>query len=211
MSTQLSDIERAEMMLSLGINEEGQPLTDEQRTSLTELVDAVKNLETAPEPTEVPQATQEAPQGDLQAMIQAEIARQIGSSGGAPSGPVTVEQFLASVDPKNSEVFLALFQACIDTGRVQKIGSIDGGGYIWHYAEPKGTTNEGYTPGKTKGGRMVDQALENAKAAGAKPKKVGMCDKCFGAVEQHEDGSITNTLGDPVCPNANGGPHNFNG
>lgn len=221
MSTQISDVERAELMLSLGMNDNGEPLSDEERATLEQYVadntDAppVPDGAEAVEPHNLHMATpaNEQPQqgSDIQALIQQEIAKQLGGAGAAAAGPVTVEQFLSTVDARDSDTFLTLLQALIDTGRLQNIGTINGGGYMFHYSEPKGASREGYTPGKTKGGRMVDQALDTAKAAGAKPKQVGMCDKCFGAVEKHDDGSITNTLGDPVCPNANGGVHNFTG
>lgn len=218
MSNTLNDVERAEMMLSLNMGEEGQPLTEEERAQLEQFVNdnkpeegvTVGQVDGNVGAQSVPQATPETG-GDIQSLIQAEIARAIGGLGqaAAQAAVPSFEQVLKQIDPRDSDSALAMLDWLVENGRLQNIGTINGGGYLWHYSEPKGSSKQGYTPGATKGGRMVDQAVEQAKASGAKPRKLGMCDKCWSAVEQHEDGSIS-LDGDPSATTcANGGSHTF--
>jgi hypothetical protein len=219
MSSTISDVERAEMMLSLGMNDEGEPLTPEERATLEQFVADNKGpvtLESAAdlEPTVGP-IPSEGPQEHTMTVtpeaIQQMIASQLAQAGvGVAAQPQTVEEFLQGLDPKDSEAHLALLQHLFNTGRLQVVGTLNGGGYMMHYAEPKGTSKAGYMPGGTQGGRMVDQAVEQAKASGAKPRKTGLCDKCWSAVEQKDDGTVVSDddAKNPVC--SAGGDHTFN-
>lgn len=218
MSSTISDVERAEMMLSLGMNDEGEPLSNEERATLEQFVADNKGpvtLESAAnlEPTVGPIPSGESQNAGpvtpeaIQQMIAAQLAQA--GVGGAPQQQ-TVEQFLQGVDPRDSETALALLQYLFDTGRMNVVGTLNGGGYMMHYSEPKGTSKAGYVPGGTQGGRMVDQAVEQAKASGAKPRKTGLCDKCWSAVEQQDDGIVVSDddAKNPIC--SAGGDHTFN-
>lgn len=214
MNNMIDEQTRLELQLSIGMDDDGGPLSDERRNELQATLDALQNSNT-PQNNPVVPANVAPAETDLAALVQAEIAKAMGGASfetpqAAASPQDALIEALGNINPKDSEIALTLLQYLIDTGRLQNIGSINGGGYLWHYAEPKGTTKEGYTPGATKGGRMVDQAVEQAKAAGAKPRNVGMCDKCWSAVEQHDDGSVS-LDGDPTATAcASGGQHTFN-
>jgi hypothetical protein len=224
MSTEVSDVERAEMMLTLGMNEEGNALSESEKADLEAFVASQQPAgasEQAPhalgatkpttDPGEAPAGPQEYQTTVTPEALQAMIQQQIAQAQGVTGGPVDPETFLRGTDPKDSDTALMLLQWLIDTGRMQNIGTINGGGYLFHYQEPKGTTKAGYTPGATKGGRMVDQALDQAKESGAKPRKTGMCDQCWSAVEQQEDGTIVldDDTKSSIC--SAGGKHTFNG
>jgi hypothetical protein len=105
---------------------------------------------------------------------------------------------LGALDPRDSDVSLAMLQWLQENGRVHKMGTLDQplSGYIYFYNEPKGTTKEGYTPGGTQGGRMVDKAAEQVKASGVAPAKKGMCPKCMRLVREEPDGSIVAEIDD---------------
>lgn len=134
---------------------------------------------------------------DLQTLVQSEIAKAIGSlSTAAPTAPASFEDALAAVDPADSEAALAMLDFLLRTGRLGRVGVLDGGqGYLFMYQEPKGSTKQGYTPGATQGDRIVDQAVEKQRAAGAKPTKTGMCPKCMSVVKEGPGGVIV--LDDP--------------
>jgi hypothetical protein len=210
MSSTVNDVERAEMMLSLGMNEEGNPLSSEERAVLEEYVAANQpavTVELLADPEPSAGAIPEDGSTGIQALIQAEIAKALGG-GGAPQ---SFEDILKGIDPRDSEAALAMFNWLADNGRFGIVGTLNGGGYLLHYTEPKGTSKAGYTPGGTQGGRMVDQAVQQAKEAGAKPRKTGMCDQCWSAVEQLDDGSVVtdDDTKSAVCPS--GGAHTFHG
>ena len=199
----MNDVERAEMMLSLGMSEDGEPLSDEARATLEQFIQdnsqphAVEIHNAAPDVTGTPT--------DIQAIIQNEIAKALG---GQQQQAVSLEDVLKGIDPRDSEAALMLFDWLCNNDRIGIVGTLHGGGYLLHYTEPKGTTKAGYTPGGTQGGRMVDEAVAKAKESGAKPRKVGICDKCWSAVEQKDDGTIVADDGNTTC--AQGGTHNFN-
>lgn len=211
--------DRLEVQLSLGMDDDGSPLSDERRTQIQERLDWLKMggdaiMQEGPVADEIQKLKEhfpeQAPPQDLQALVQAEIARAMGGIAQSAQAPqMTFEDVLKQIDPRDSESALTMLDWLVQNGRLTNIGTINGGGYIWHYAEPKGASKQGYTPGATKGGRMVDQAVEQAKASGAKPRNVGICDKCWSAVEKHDDGSVS-LDGDPSATTcAQGGQHNF--
>lgn len=219
MTAGTNELERLEMALSFGMDPEtAAPLSDAKRADIEAKIAMLKGGDNEPQSA----ATQEAgaidPQAlpgatDLQALIAAEVAKAFGGAGvtGGQPANMSFEDILDRVDPRDSDAALAMLTWLEKNGRLQNIGSIHGGGYLWHYAEPKGTTKEGYTPGATKGGRMVDEAVKKAEASGAKPRKVGVCDRCFSAVEQQEDGTVS-LDGDPTNVTCNDGqPHGFMG
>lgn len=109
-----------------------------------------------------------------------------------------LEEALADIDPTDSESAILLFDWLKKNGRLHKIGVLDGistPGYIFMYQEPKGSTKEGWTEGGTQGDRMVDSALDRAKASEGAPAQRGLCPKCYSAVKA-EAGK------DPVLENA---------
>lgn len=190
MANTIDERETIEMALSLGVNPDtGNPLTEQEKAMLEGLL-AEMNPPTASHPTAP--GPQPGGETDLAALVQQEIARQLGGVGAVGQAvPQSFEDVLNSIDPRDSDAALAMLDWLSKNQRLQVIGNLAGGGYLFHYQEPKGTTKQGYIPGSTKGGRMVDQAVDQARASGAKARKTGMCDKCWSAVEQHEDGSIT--------------------
>lgn len=118
---------------------------------------------------------------------------------------------LAEVNLRDSDAALAMYDWLVQTGRLQTVGTLTGGGYLLHYSEPKGATKAGYTPGGTQGGRMVDQAVAKAKEAGIKPRQAGLCDQCFSAVVKLDDGSIVldDASASAIC-HSTAGEHTFN-
>lgn len=163
-----------------------------------------------------------APEQDLQTLIQTEIAKAIGQLAQdvdavvAQQPPLpTFEDVLAQVDPRDSEAALAMLDFLLKTGRLGRVGVLDGGhGYLFTYAEPKGTTKAGYRPGATQGDRIVDAAVDKQRAEGVKPVKQGVCGKCVSAIYQ-KDGDAAPRLADEedftkavVCP-ADGDMHAF--
>lgn len=202
MSNTINDRERLEMQLSLGMEEDGSTLTPERKAELeAQLAQFEQASEQASTEVGTQEVTQQQPQGpvtasDVQAMI-AQAMQGVAASGSAP----TFEELLLQVDPRDSDTALMMFEWLTATGRLQNIGTINGGGYLFHYQEPKGSSKQGYTPGATKGGRMVDAAVEKARESGAKPRITGLCGKCMSAVEQLDDGSVVldDETKNPVC------------
>lgn len=146
---------------------------------------------------------------DIQTLIQNEVAKAVGGLQPAlQSALPTFEETLANVDPADSEAALAMLDFLLRTGRLGRIGVLDGGqGYLFMYQEPKGSTKQGYVPGGTKGDQIVDQAVEAQRAAGKKPVKQGMCMHCFSVVSEGEDGVLINAAtNDALCPGS-GGEH----
>lgn len=126
------------------------------------------------------------PPDDLQTLVQKEIARVVGSMPtGQPIPPPTFEETLAEVDPADSEAALAMLDFLLQTGRLGRVGVLDGGqGYLFMYQEPKGSTKEGYRPGATTGDRLVDEAVNKQREAGTTPAKKGMCPGCYSVVAE---------------------------
>lgn len=219
MASTVNDLERAELMLSLGMNDEGEALTPEERTEIQAFVDANKSPVSLDLPGDEdfrdgsltkPAAPAAQPVGvpDIQAMIQQAVAQAVGGINPGGGGvPQSFEDMLSRIDPRDSDASLAMFQWLCDNGRIQMVGTLNGGGYLLHYQEPKGSSKEGYTPGGTQGGRMVDNAVAKAKESGAKPKQMGMCSKCMSAVERLEDGTVVDDTQNPTCQA--GGTHDF--
>lgn len=102
-----------------------------------------------------------------------------------------VDDFLNTVDERDSEAALQMLDWLLETGRLRRVGVLDGGqGYLFVYEEPRGTTKAGYRPGATQGDRIVDAAIEQQRALGAKPVKRGMCPHCFSVVALLDDDKI---------------------
>jgi hypothetical protein len=209
MTNTIDDREQIELALSLGVNPEtGEKLTEEERAVLQAMIaESDERKQDAAEAVSLNRP--ENPEGgDLAALVQAEIAKVLGNT--TPQQQLSFEDVLKQIDPRDSDSALLMLDWLQKTGRLQNIGSINGGGYIWHYGEPKGTSKQGYVPGATKGGRMVDQAVDTARASGAKPRQTGICDKCWSGVEKQDDGSIA-LDGDPTAKTCTDGqPHTFN-
>lgn len=121
-------------------------------------------------------------------------------------GPASFQEALADVDPADSEAALAMLDFLLKTGRLNRVGVLDGGnGYLFAYVEPKGSTKAGYRPGGTQGDRIVDEALEKQRNSDApRPTRQGMCPGCMSAVAEIS-GAIVNEAGSSTC--TNGGPH----
>lgn len=99
----------------------------------------------------------------------------------------SVAELLSQIDPRDSEAALAMLDWLETYGRLNRVGTLYGGqGYMYVYKEPKGTTKAGYVPGGTQGGRLVDEAVDKARASGAKPKKTGLCTHCLTPVWDDE-------------------------
>lgn len=211
MSDTLSPAQREtlEMALSFGMNPEtSQPLTPDERKQ----IEAALGTD-APEATPEAEISTGAGEQDLSAAV-AQIQQQLAAltSGGqqpVAGQPLTLGDVLNQIDPRDSDAALAMFQWLVDNKRMNRIGMLDGGGYLLHYSEPKGTTKAGYTPGGTKGGRMVDQALEQTKAAGGKPADRGMCGKCYSVVIKQDDGTVTLDDDTASASCSSGGAHDF--
>lgn len=221
MSMNLSELETLEFALSMGMNPEtSEPLTADDRTTIEQRVAQLKGGEQTGvtigqvDGTEGAQSVPQEQGGvDLAAQVAAlsqtvaQLAQQGG--GGQPQQQFTFGDVLDQIDPRDSDAALAMYQWLVDNKRFQRIGILDGGGYLLHYQEPKGTSKAGYTPGATKGGRMVDAAVEKAKESGAKPADRGMCTKCFSVVVREGDGTVAldDGSGNTVC--SSGGTHHF--
>lgn len=123
-------------------------------------------------------------------------------------GPASFEDALADVDPRDSEAALAMLDWLLKSGRLQRIGVLDGNqGYLFGYVEPKGSTKQGYRPGGTEGDRIVDQAVDQARETGApRPDRQGMCPKCMTVVAAFGE-QIVDETGNDTCPN--GGTHDL--
>lgn len=152
---------------------------------------------------------------DIQALIQAEFAKAVGSLNQQAQGPqpVSFEEVLAEVDPRDSDAALAMLDFLLKTGRLHRVGVLDGGqGYLFVYQEPKGASKQGYTPGSTQGDRIVDAAVDQQRAEGKKPSKRGLCPHCYSAVCRVDDGPITldddtNVKDAEVCSSSPDGLH----
>lgn len=120
-------------------------------------------------------------------MMRRLIAEQLGGAAPASSGGDSIDDVLAAIDPRDSDTALKLFHWLRDNARMHKVASLEQGGYLFLYQEPKGSSNEGYVVGGTQGDRIVDEALEKAQASGGKPLK-GLCKKCFSPIAQVGDG-----------------------
>ena len=163
----------------------------------------------ATQPVTAPQPTPEAPSlaETVKNAVSESLAQLLGTGGGSSS----LDDLLSKLDPRDSESALKMFTWLWENHRFQVIGQLNGGGYLLHYAEPKGTSQAGYIPGGTKGGRMVDQALQAAKDNPAAAHR-GMCPQCMSAVKQIVDtGQVLSDDGtdNPNCPA--GGNHAFAG
>lgn len=213
-----SEIERLELALSFGMNPEtSEPLTATDRDEIEARVAELRGEQYhvgGYEADGTHTATAGAAEGsDLAAQVaaltQTVTALAQGQQAASQGQPITFTDILKQIDPRDSETALEMFQWLVDTGRLGRVGKLDGGGYLLHYSEPKGTSKAGYTPGATQGGRMVDQAVEKAKASGAKPANRGMCTKCFSVVVQEDDGTVAldDGSGNTVC--SHGGAHDF--
>lgn len=133
---------------------------------------------------------------DLQAIIAAEVQKILGVNPTAKpddvvvdvtvQAPLPTENFdeaLAKVDPNDSEAALSMLDHLLRTGRLNRVGVLDGGqGYLFVYAEPQGSTKAGYRPGGTQGDRIVDEAVEQQRKADTKPVLRGVCPHCYSAV-----------------------------
>lgn len=230
-SINMGELEKLELQLSFGINDDGDTLTDTQRHEVEAKVAALKTPDAQepqpqqPQPQEegwpivdlttdasdaAPAATpSQAQQPDLSQMIAQQIQQQLGQI--QQPQQVSLEDVLKAIDPRDSDSALLLLDWLQQNSRLSVVATLSGGGgYLYHYSEPKGTSNQGYTPGSTQGGRMVDQAVQKAQEQGAKPRKTGMCDQCWSAVEQLDDGSVVldDDTKSAVC--SAGGTHSFN-
>ena len=164
-------------------------------------------LDSEPIPTAAEEAdvTQTESTPDLQTLIQNEVAKAVGSL----AQPQSFEEILAQVDPRDSDSALAMLDWLVKTGRLNRIAVLDGGGgYLFMYGEPKGSSKAGYTPGATQGDRIVDQAVDAQRAAGAAPTKRGVCQHCISAVAE-VDGKVVsdNEERDQVCTSSPTGAH----
>ena len=222
--TTISEVERAKMMLQLNMGESGESLSAADKATLQAFVDQHEGVEVPEETTSIvppeqmdpmqpPREQQEQADAsgtpDLSALVQAEIQKALG--GGLGLQPTSFDDVIKKLDPRDSDSALAMFEWLSANGRFQLVGTLNGGGYLLHYSEPKGSSKQGYTPGATQGGRMVDEAVDKARAAGGKARETGMCDKCWSAVEKQADGIVVSDdeHKNAVCPN--GGDHTFNG
>ena len=208
-----SDHQRLMMQLQLGMEEDGSDLSDARRAEIEAQLGGptAEAPEEQAEPTNPEEQAEPTnaglPAGGLQDMIQQAVAQAIGQAVPAQS----LEDVLLAIDPKDSDSALLLMEWLQGTGRLNVVATLNGkGGYLWHYQEPKGATKEGYTPGGTQGGRMVDAALQQTKESGGKPKHSGMCDKCWSAVEQLDDGTVVTDDENHNAVCSQGGAHTFN-
>ena len=149
---------------------------------------------------------------DIQTLIQNEVAKVAGSlvqQAAQQVQPQSFEEALAQVDPADSEAALEMLDWLLKTGRLGRVGVLDGGqGYLFMYQEPKGSTKQGYRPGATQGDRIVDEAVEAQRAAGKAPAKRGMCPHCFSVVKEIESRIVLDDSSEnEVCSNSPDGKH----
>lgn len=165
-------------------------------------------------PEEAQQAAEEALERMLNSMTDPDAAEPEAQQQqqAAPKGEgLTLGDVLGMIDPRDSESATQLLTWLQQTGRLQKIGHLDGVGYTFIYREPKGSTRAGWTAGGTQGDRIVDDALEKAQADGNKPVQRGLCRKCFSVLAkvEGEDARLEDVEeGDPTACSA-GGKHDF--
>ena len=81
------------------------------------------------------------PTTDLEQRLQALEAAQVQQQ----ARPASLDDALASIDPADSESALKLFNWLLKNGRLHKMGTLDGVGFMMAYQEPKGSTREGST------------------------------------------------------------------
>ena len=213
MSMNLSELETLEFALSMGMNPEtSEPLTADDRTTIEARVAQLKGDPAGglKYPTQMQEETPSGTDPDLAAQVAA-LTQSVAALAQGQQAPqqYTFGDILDQIDPRDSDAALAMYQWLVDNKRFQRIGVLDGGGYILHYQEPKGTSKAGYTPGGTTGGRMVDAAVEKAKESGAKPVNRGMCTKCFSVVVQEDDGTVALDDGSANTVCSAGGTHDF--
>jgi hypothetical protein len=122
----------------------------------------------------------------------------------------TLQDVLAQIDPRDSDAALALFSFLEQSGRIHKVGMLDSVGFLLVYREPEGSTKAGYTAGGTLGDRIVESALANAKASGAKVER-GLCPRCMSAVIRQDGEAPRLDNPDVTDPFAckDGDPHDF--
>lgn len=153
-----------------------------------------------------------APQGQVtidEGALAAALEKALGGLTGA-GAPQSFKEVLADVDPRDSDAALEMLDWLLRNGRLNKVGVLDGGqGYLFVYQEPKGSSKQGYIPGGTQGDRIVDEAVQKQRDAGAAPKgKSTMCKKCFSAVIVDAEGNVFGD--DPEASakcSADGGAH----
>lgn len=156
----------------------------------------VKKEATVPDPIQsVPQA---APQpdvlpSDVERMIEAKMKDVMEAMTSIGAGPVDFKDVLDNLDPADSDAALLMLDWLLQNARLHRVGVLDGGqGYLFVYQEPQGSTKEGYRPGATQGGRIVDDTLAAQRESGAQPRQKGLCQYCFSGVEVDEHGTVYN-------------------
>ena len=138
----------------------------------------------------------------IETLVQNAVQNALGSLMGS-TGPASFEDALAEVDPRDSDTALLMLDWLSKTGRVNRVGILDGGqGYLFVYAEPKGADKAGYRPGATQGDRIVDSAVDQQRAAGIRAAKRSMCVSCLTAVRQEEGGPVVSDddAANAACP-----------
>lgn len=169
--------------------------------------------------THIMNQTKESPEDMMRRLID----ERLGQSAGGPPSPahdddpvdLDLSDVLDAIDPRDSDSAMLLFNWLRDNSRLQKVATLDQGGYLFVYQEPEGTSRQGYIAGGTQGDRIVDDALSSAQASGGKPAK-GLCRNCLSAVVKVGDGPIEAESPRPgasakECSQSGGGPHEFAG
>jgi hypothetical protein len=155
------------------------------------IIEEENSMTTTPSEASVPLSA-------LEDMITKAVASQVGQA--QVSRPKTFEEVLSEVDPADSDAALAMLDFLLKTGRLGRVGVLDGGqGYLFMYAEPKGTTKAGYRPGATQGDRIVDGALQEQRASGVPASEKGMCTGCLSVVRKDGDVVVDDVTGSPDC------------
>lgn len=131
-------------------------------------------------------------------------------------GRITIEDILEQLDPRDSETAIKMFDWLRDNARLQKVATLDEGGYLFIYQEPKGSSREGWMAGGTQGDRIVDDAHKAAVESGALKTVKGLCRHCFSAISQAGDNpplaeNPTGGASAQECPQNNLGPHEMAG
>lgn len=165
--------------------------------------------------------TQQPTQSPQSGLTEADVMRliqQANGGGGINAGPttaVTLDEVLDSIDPRDSDSALKLFAWLKDNLRLQKVATLDQGGYLFMYQEPEGSSRQGWMAGGTQGDRIVDDALEKAAASGQKTVK-GLCKHCLSTIQQAGSDSPEAETPRPgtnptECPGNGGGRHEMAG
>jgi len=145
------------------------------------------------------------------AALETAVHGQAGAPHGAPQ-TLTLDAVLGSIDPRDSDSAIKLFQWLLKNGRLHKMGTLDGVGFMMAYQEPKGSTREGWTHGGTEGDRIVEEALEKAQANGS-PTIRGLCPKCYSLVVKADADADpvleTYAEGEDPAVCKDGQPHDF--